>query len=459
MSTNALELQPAAPIAEYVEQNVSMVQQYATARIQSAYVMATRAPRNIELVRQEVLRECSRPSFCVPDESKFGSSLAIYRVPRGSVQDANGKWVKQFIQGPTIRFAEMLLRSYRNLSIEVVPVGEDSDQILLQVILTDYQACNWTSEQVRIPKRVERKNAKPDDVIIGQRTNSYGNTIFIVQATDDELQMKTNALVSKARRNLILQAVPGWLIEEGVDRVRATARNKDAEDPDAAKRKLFDAFATVGVSAAQLAEYLGHANALSPAELEDLRGLYSGIKEGFTTWGAVMAAKKDEGGDDEETVKAIEDAIKVLELPVARVRKLKGQYAGQPLAKLLEWLQGEVAKKQQGQTAGKQEPSAANPTGRAVEQQQSGPADTSKTAASTQTGSTQSQGHPSSQTSQSPQATENLDAEPASEEEAAAYAKWEAEEKAKQQQDTKPKPSPATTRPKTMPAATTRGGW
>jgi len=431
MSTNALELQPPAPVAEYVEQNVSMVQQYATARIQSAYIMATRNPRNIEVIRQEVLRECQRPSFCAPDESKSGSSLAIYRVPRGSIKnEETGKWEKQYIQGPTIRFAEMLLRSYKNLSIEVNPMGEDNDQRLLQVVLTDYQACNWTSEIVTVPKRVERKNAKPDDVVLGQRTNSYGNTIFIVQATDDEISMKTNALVSKARRNLILQAVPGWLIEEGVDQVRATARKKDAEDPDAAKRKLFDAFATVGVSAAQLSEYLGHTNQLSPAELEDLRGLFSGIREGFTTWGAVMAAKKDEGGEqDTDIVAAIEEAIKELELPVARVRKLKGQHAGQPLTALLKTLQDMVAK--QRNDGGKKEPEQKSEPIKEV--------DTASTGTKTTTQTSTAGG--SSTTTE-----ENLDAEPP--------------EPEPQQEAPKPKPSPVAKPKATPPSAPTgRSGW
>ena len=359
MADNALELKPPSQLAEYQEQNVSMVQQYATARIQSAYQVALARPRDVDAIRQNVLRECKRPSFCAPDESKNGSSLAIYRVPRGSVKDEKtGNWVNNNIQGPTIRFAEMMLREYKYLSIEVNPMGEDENQRLLQVILTDYQACNFTSEIVTVPKRVERKKMKPGDELVSQRTNTYGDPVYIVKATDDELAMKTNALVSKARRNLILQAVPGWLIEEAIEQVRETARTKDAQDPDAAKRKLFDAFATVGVSAAQLSEYLGHSNALSPAELEDLRGYFSGIKEGFTTWAAVMAAK-DENKDEDGTAAAIEKAFEILELPPAQMRKIKGKHVGQP-AKLLEWLQGEVAKKQN--TGGKKEPSEPDPT-------------------------------------------------------------------------------------------------
>jgi hypothetical protein len=342
---NALEIQKPTQLAAYNEQNVSMVQQYATARIQSAYTMALRNPRDnrIESIRQNVLRECQRPSFCAPDEAKYGSSLAIYAVPRGKVQ-VNGKWVDNLIQGPTIRFAEMLLREWGFLSIEVNPMGETDEYKLLQVICTDYQACNFTSEIVSVPKSVERKKQRGDDELISQRTNSYGDPVYLVRATDDEIQMKTNALVSKARRNLILQAVPGWLIEEAITKVRATARQKDAADPDAAKRKLFDAFATVGVSAQQLIEFVGHSNALSPAELEDLRGYFSGIKEGYTTWAAIIAAK-EEHKDDDGTAAEIAAAFEFLEMPMPQIRKIKAKHIGKD-KELLEWLQGEVAKKQ-----------------------------------------------------------------------------------------------------------------
>ena len=406
---NALEVQQPAQL-QYQEQNISMVQQYATARIQSAYTMALRNPRDnrIEMIRQNVLRECQRPSFCAPDEAKYGSSLAIYAVPRGKVQ-VNGKWVDNLIQGPTIRFAEMLLREWGFLSIEVNPMGETDDYKLLQVVCTDYQSCNFTSEIVNVPKSIERKKQRGDDELISQRTNSYGDPVYLVKATDDEIAMKTNALVSKARRNLILQAVPGWLIEEAITKVRETARQKDAADPDAAKRKLFDAFATVGVSAQQLSEFVGHGNALSPAELEDLRGYFSGIKEGYTTWAAIIAAK-EEHKDDDGTASAIAAAFEFLELPVAQVRKIKAKHIGKD-AELLTWLQGEVAKKQND--GGKQEDKKPEPA-----KKEAAPAKT--------------------------QAQENLDAEP------------EAEPEPPAKQDLpKPAPAPAkqTGRPAPLPVS------
>lgn len=358
--TNSLEVVQ-REIPEYVEQNVSMVQQYATARIQSAYTVALQRPRQIEVIREEVLRECRRPSFCTPDESKNGSSLALYRVPRGNIKvpDGNGgeKWVKNNIEGPTIRFAEMLLRSWRYLSIEINPMGEDDRQRLLQVICTDYQSCNFTSEIVAVPKTVEKSNAK-DAEIVSQRTNSYGNAVYLVKATDDELAMRTNALISKARRNLILQAVPGWLIEEGVDMVRTTARTKDAQDPDAARRKLFDAYAGVGVSVAQIVDYLGHGNQLSPADLEDLRGYYSGIKDGFTSWAAVVASKES-ATEDKSGAEQLEKLFAELSMTPAVIRRTKAKYLGRD-KELVEWLTGEIAKK--ANDGGKKQPESAGET-------------------------------------------------------------------------------------------------
>ena len=355
--TNSLEVvPPQAP--EYVEQNVSMVQQYATARIQSAYMVALQRPRQIEVIRQEVLRECQRPSFCTPDETKNGSSLAIYRVPRGSVKQSDGTWANNNIEGPTIRFAEMMLRSWGHMAIDICPMGEDDKQRIMQVICTDYQSHNSTSEIVSVPKTVERKKPKAGDEVVSQRTNTYGDPVYLVKATDDELGMRTNALISKARRNLILQAVPGWLIEEGVDMVRTTARTKDAQDPDAARRKLFDAYATVGVTAAQLNEYLGHGNQLTPTELEDLRGYYSGIKDGFTTWSAVVASKEG-ATEDKGAAEQLEKLFAELAMTPAVIRRTKAKYLGRD-KELVEWLTSEIAKK--ANDGGKKEEPAANPT-------------------------------------------------------------------------------------------------
>jgi hypothetical protein len=123
--------------------------------------------------------------------------------------------------------------------------------------------------------------------------------LYILPGTDDDILNKQGALISKAVRTLGLRIVPGDLVDEAMVEVRATQRRKDAEDPDAAKRNLFDSFVEQGVTVEQLKEYLGHAGAtLNPKELTDLRGLFAALRDGETTWREIMDAKRPEPSGD-----------------------------------------------------------------------------------------------------------------------------------------------------------------
>ena len=173
----ALEIQPPSMLAEYQEQSASMVQQREKAKIESRYIMALRAPRDLEVVRQRMIRECSRPSFCAPDMSKNGSSVAIYRVPRGGSN----------IEGVTIRFAEMAKRCYGHIFVEVTPLGEDEDQQIYLVEATDYQSNDGGSEIVNVPKRIERNYLKDSDVVLSQRTNSKGKPVYTIIPTEERV--------------------------------------------------------------------------------------------------------------------------------------------------------------------------------------------------------------------------------------------------------------------------------
>jgi hypothetical protein len=323
---------PAGMMAQFVEQNTAGSQQLQTAQIQSRYQIARRFPRDIETVRQNMLKECHRPSFCMPDMKKNGSSVALYRVPRAGTN----------IEGVTIRFAEMAARNYGNFGIDIQQVGEDQTQRIYLVTATDYETNLVNTEIVNVPRTIERKYAKDTDTVLHSRTTSKNETVYTIIGTEDDIMMKRNACLSKAKRNLIMGFIPGWLVEECVQDIRATAAKKDAEDPDAAKRSLFDAFASVGVTASMLAEHIGHSNQLQPAELEDLRGYFGALKEGYTTWAEIAAAKDDD--KDGEVTKQLEELLKASGRTPPQSRKLRATYAGRP-QDLIKWLQDEAAKK------------------------------------------------------------------------------------------------------------------
>ncbi len=348
--TTALLLPQDAKIqrdAEFAEQNVSMVQQIAQAQIQSAYIWAERHPRDWDVIEQQILKECRRPQFVAidPDPKKYGSSNAMYGVPRGG-EYQNGKWVPNIVTGLTIRFAEMALPFMKNIAVDLWPLGEDENQRIFRAVRIDYESNNLESEIIIVPKTVERRSTKEKDFVISSRTNSKGDPVYLIRATDDEIDTTKRALYSKAKRNLILSVLPGWLRKEAEAEIRQTQRQVDAQDPDAARKRLYTGFAKVGVTVEQLKEYIGHSNDLNPAEMEELRILYAGIAEGSTTWKEIVRAKEEASGDDKEELEAkIESLFAELEMPPAQIRKTKAGHIKDGPKKLIEYLEGLVAKK------------------------------------------------------------------------------------------------------------------
>jgi hypothetical protein len=122
-----------------------------------------------------------------------------------------------------------------------------------------------------------------------ERKNSKGYPVYVIEATSDGILDKENALASKAMRTCLLRLIPGDLLEEAVERCYATRRGEITKDPALARKKMVDAFGSLGITVAQLAEYLGHAvDATAPDELDGLRSLYLALKDKETTWSEVM---------------------------------------------------------------------------------------------------------------------------------------------------------------------------
>lgn len=243
------------------------------AAVQARYLVALKRPRDIDDVRVRLLKECDRTGF---------AAVARYVKPIG--KDAT-KWPK----GPSIRFVETALRCFGNVYPEQSIVFEDESQRIVRVTVTDLEANVSYSSEILVKKTMERRYLKEGQEVISERVNSQGDKTYLVYATDDDVQNKQNALISKAIRNNGLRIIPGDLVEECMERVLVTQSAEDKKDPDSAKRKIIDAFAAVGVLPADLHAFLGHGlDRVLPAELAELRAAHSAIKDGETTWDAIM---------------------------------------------------------------------------------------------------------------------------------------------------------------------------
>jgi len=255
---------------------VSAAAAAAKATVSARYEMALRKPRDWDNVRTSIIRECRRPSFA-HDKS------AWYKKPIG-----------QGVEGLGIRFAEMALRCMGNVLIEQEVRYEDDLKEVIRVTVTDLEAnITWPGD-VPVRKTVERSKAEEDGTYFSVRTNSYGKPVYTVRATDDDLLNKRAALVSKAVRTLALRIIPGDIQNEAEETIKAVRMDRAAQDPDAERKRVADAFAELHVTPTQLATYLGHPlDQCSPAQLVDLRALYGAIRDGEATWKQVMDNKAE----------------------------------------------------------------------------------------------------------------------------------------------------------------------
>lgn len=274
------EVTPFAPPSNQqygIESASSAIAAQSKAMVESRYIMAMRNPRNWDAVRQDLIKECRRPSFA-------HNKSAYYIKPIG-----------QGVEGLGIRFVEVALRCMKNVLVETTMIFEDELKEVHRVSVTDLEANITYPLDVRVSKTVERAKPNSDGSYISVRKNSYGKDTYTLVATDDDLLNKRGALISKAIRTIGLRIIPGDLCDEAEEIIKRIRLDKAAQDPDAERRNLVDAFAAISVSATDLISYLGHdIGKCSPAQLVNLRGIYGAIRDGEATWATVMQNKADQ---------------------------------------------------------------------------------------------------------------------------------------------------------------------
>lgn len=266
----------------------------ARALIEARFVMAMRRPRDIESFRAALLKEAARPTL---------AAVAIYRKPVGK---RDGKM--QFAEGLSVHFIRTAKSLFRNLHVDNAVTFENSQFRKIRVTVLDAEAGCTESTELVIEKAVERRYADGRE-ILGERENSNGDKVYIVKSTEDELLVKQRAMIAKAERTMTEHLLPRDIMDEARAHIEAVQKKADSTDPDKAKRTIIDAFAQIDISPTDLAAYIGHTlDRISPAELTELRGVYSTVKNGEGSWNDIMRAK--DTVPDPELQKEIADKLK-----------------------------------------------------------------------------------------------------------------------------------------------------
>jgi hypothetical protein len=249
------------------------------AEVEAAYLMALRRPRNIDDVRARILAAVRRPVF---------AETAEYSKPVG----------KGVMTGPSIRFAEMSIQSAGNIRVETTVIYESDDVRKIHVGVTDLESNIAYGKDIALNKTVERSYVRDGQTVVGTRVNTSGKTVYIVQASEDEMANKQASAESKVIRNCGLRLIPQDIIDEAMEVARAT-RKANAGDPVAARNKILDAFASIGVRPSEIETMLGKPMAqIVASDLERLRNVYIAIRDGEAKWSDFMPHSTEDKKDD-----------------------------------------------------------------------------------------------------------------------------------------------------------------
>lgn len=262
------ELSPAASAAQ------------AKAEIEARIIQAMQCPRNIDQFRLDLLHDCERPRF---------AEIALFEKPVG------GKNIVDF----SIRFIEAAVRCWTNLHIVSRITSLNDDHVTLSVGVLDVQTNTSFTIEAVIDKLVERREVKKGRVAKGMRENSYGDTVYLLEANHDEVRNLIGAERSKIIRDNVKRLLPRDILDECREKIEATLADRNAKDPDSAKRKVLDKFAKLGVSAVMLQGYLGRPlETMNAKDLTDLTPLYNGLNQGEFTWADVTKTKEEPAEGD-----------------------------------------------------------------------------------------------------------------------------------------------------------------
>ena len=226
--------------------------------IQSAIVIAKRFPRNEDGAFQKLMKAAGRSSF---------ADDAAYSFPRGDAK----------VEGPSINLAREAARVWGNIRYGLEIIRDDEESRQIRGWAWDIETNTKTTAEDDFKKLIYRKKGgwiKPDERDLRELTNRRGAILI---------------------RGCLLQLLPKDLIEDAMDRCKATLAKGAQQDPEGARKKIILAFSELNVTPEMLEKYLGHGLAeCSPAELAELRKVYKSIADGNSTWAEYVEPSKKE---------------------------------------------------------------------------------------------------------------------------------------------------------------------
>lgn len=224
---------------------------------------AHRFPRNIEDCKQQIVTLA-----CMDDDVAYNCFYHLERT------DKNGQ--KVIIEGPSVRLAEIIATSWRNLRVAARVIGNDGKTITAQGVCHDLET--------NVAISVENKRS-----ILTSKGYTYSEDMQVVVG---------NAAAAIALRNAVCKVVPQVLIKSCVQAIQSKALEhiKKTGVQETWNKWLGFMQQTYKLTEGQILEYLGRKSGaeITSQDLMRLSGVHNAIKEGSTTVEESFKTKKQE---------------------------------------------------------------------------------------------------------------------------------------------------------------------
>lgn len=230
------------------------------AEIDTQISTARAYPRSMVTFRQEMEGMVSM--------SEEVATECIFALPRGKNDDGS----KKFIEGASVRFAEIALYNFGNARSGSSMIAEDKESVTCEGFFHDLE------KNVAIRTQVRRKI-----------TDKYGKRF-----NADMVTMTVNAACALAKRNAILQGIPKALWIGFYDLARKTAIG-DAKTLVSKRTAMMAYFHKMNVAPETITEFL-NAKSVDDITLDDLailKGIATAIKEGAVSVDKAFVSEDD----------------------------------------------------------------------------------------------------------------------------------------------------------------------
>jgi hypothetical protein len=236
--------------------DIGVVEQLTRGEVEMQVSTANRYPRSIDTFKKRAIDLAAKDTET--------AQSCFYVLPRGGRK----------IEGPSIRLAEIVATSYKNLRCETRVVGEGEKTITAQATVWDME------HNVLVRCETSRR-------ITGKDGRRY---------SDDMVIMTGNAASSIALRNAIFKMVPFAHVKPIFEKCKKVALG--GKGVDQIKGEWLTVFEKAGISNERVLAMLEkkHIDDLTLEDITTLQGVYTALSEGQTTVDQVFPPERPKNG-------------------------------------------------------------------------------------------------------------------------------------------------------------------